>query len=198
MLRRYRRGGLIRHLTRERYLSRGAERSRPMREFALLLELEALGLPAPRAFAARVERRGPFETGALVTHRLPGRTLAENLAGVSAETPGGAAGVPAEAPWADIGRCIARFHRAGVLHADLNAHNVMVAGAGTGDAPRVSLIDFDRGRRLRGPVPEARARANVERLARSIDKLAAAHGRAPERDGVRTLEAAWRDGLSAR
>ena len=186
MLRRYRRGGLIRHLTRERYLSRGAERSRPMREFALLLELEALGLPAPRAFAARVERRGPFETGALVTHRLPGRTLAESLAD----------GVSAEVPWADIGRCIARFHRAGALHADLNAHNVMVAEAG--DAPAVSLIDFDRGRRLDGPVPEARARANVERLARSIDKLAAARGRVPDRAGMRALEAAWRDNLSAR
>ena len=188
VLRRYRRGGLVRHLTRDRYLSRGAMRSRPMREFALLLELEASGLPAPRAFAARRTRHGPFESGALVTHRLPGRTLAELLVDAS-----GNASAP-DVPWAAIGRCVARFHRAGVAHADLNAHNVLVAGAG--GTPAVSLIDFDRGRRREGALPEARARANVTRLTRSIDKVRA--GAASGRDGVEVLVGAWRDSLSAR
>ena len=194
VLRRYRRGGMVRHLTADRYVSLGAERSRPMREFALLLELETLGLPAPRAHAARRTRHGPFESGALVTHRLPGITLAERLAWAG----GAGDDAPAPVPWEAIGRCVARFHVAGVLHADLNAHNVMVAGEGAGDASAVSLIDFDRGRRLDGPVPEARARANVDRLARSIDKLAAGAGREPERAGVEALRTAWHERLSGR
>ena len=194
VLRRYRRGGLARHLSRDRYLSRGAMRSRPMREFALLLELEALGLPAPRPFAARRTRHGPFESGALVTHRLPGRTLAERLAPPDV-APGAAPDVD-DVPWATVGRCVAGFHRAGVLHADLNAHNVLVADAG--DAPAASLIDFDRGRRLSGPVPAARARRHLDRLARSIDKVRAAAGVPADGDGIEALETAWRNHMEAR
>ena len=194
VLRRYRRGGLARRLTADRYVSRGAARSRPMRELALLLELEALGLPAPRAFAARRTRHGPFESGALVTYRLPGTTLAERLVAA------GRIGSRAAVPWTAIGRCVARFHRAGVLHADLNAHNVMLAppDESVAPVPDVFLIDFDRGRRLRGPVPRARARAQLRRLGRSLDKVAALAGRESDPDGLDALRDAWERVLSVR
>ena len=55
-----------------------------------------------------------------------------------------------------VGSVIGRFHRAGVWHADLNAHNVLVAPDG------VYLIDFDRGR-LRVPAV-AWQQANLQRL----------------------------------
>ena len=193
VLRRYRRGGLARHLTADRYLSLGPSRSRPVREFELLLALEGLGLPVPRAHAARVTRRGPFESGALVTHRLPGETLAERLATAKAER------AERAVPWEAIGRCLARFHAAGAVHADLNAHNLMVAGdPDAPDGASVALIDFDRGRLLPGPVPRRRALASVDRLERSVAKLAAAGGRSPERAGVRALRAAWAETLSDR
>ena len=45
-----------------------------------------------------------------------------------------------DAPWEATGRLVARFHRAGLDHADLNAHNILFDGAGQG-----WMIDFDRG-----------------------------------------------------
>jgi 3-deoxy-D-manno-octulosonic acid kinase len=63
---------------------------------------------------------------------------------------------------------VARFHRAGVWHADLNAHNVLVTADG------LYLIDFDRGR-MRIPSP-AWQQANLQRLRRSLLKLGAAAG----------------------
>ncbi len=179
VLRPYRRGGAVRHLSPDRYVSLGLERSRAMREFALLLELERLELPAPRAYAARRTSHGVLESGALVTYRLPGRTLAERIAAGE------------HVPWADIGRCIARFHRAGVVHADLNAHNVLVAD----EAPGVFLIDFDRGRILGGGAGRA-AEANVTRLRRSLVKVSMGTAHAPDVDGADALAAAWREKLS--
>src|SRR6185312_24099 len=61
---------------------------------------------------------------------------------------------------------VGRFHRAGIWHADLNAHNVLVSPAG------LHLIDFDRGRQ-RAPAAGWRL-ANLRRLRRSLLKLGAA------------------------
>ena len=65
----------------------------------------------------------------------------------------------------EVGALVARFHRAGVWHADLNAHNVLVTSGA------LYLIDFDRGR-LRKPAPRW-CRANLRRLRRSLLKLGA-------------------------
>ncbi|NIQ10950.1 3-deoxy-D-manno-octulosonic acid kinase, partial [candidate division KSB1 bacterium] len=45
--------------------------------------------------------------------------------------------------WLQVGACISRFHRRGVHHADLNAHNILVTGSAA-----VYLLDFDRGKIL--------------------------------------------------
>jgi 3-deoxy-D-manno-octulosonic acid kinase len=79
-----------------------------------------------------------------------------------------------EAPdWAAIGRTIARFHRAGACHADLNVDNVLMDADGSH-----WLIDFDRGR-LR---QSARAwqLANLARLLRSLRKQLGARAHAAE------------------
>ncbi|MEE7561082.1 3-deoxy-D-manno-octulosonic acid kinase, partial [Xanthomonas sp. Kuri4-2] len=68
------------------------------------------------------------------------------------------------APWEETGRLIARFHRAGLDHADLNAHNILFDGNHQG-----WLIDFDRGV-LRIPATRWRER-NLARLQRSLVKL---------------------------
>jgi RIO-like serine/threonine protein kinase len=53
-----------------------------------------------------------------------------------------------------------------VDHADLNAHNVLIDGAGT-----IGIIDFDRGAVRR----DGRwKRGNLERLRRSLHKIAVA------------------------
>lgn len=156
VLRGYRRGGLVGRVIDDRYFFTGSRRTRPAREIRLLETLERLDLPAPRPVAARYRRRGPAYRADILTQRLPDtRTLSQCLE----ESP------LTEATWRAIGRCIRRFHDAGVCHADLNAHNILLDGSG-----RIFLIDFDRGR-IRSP---GRWRgANLIRLARSLDKLAA-------------------------
>jgi 3-deoxy-D-manno-octulosonic acid kinase len=61
-----------------------------------------------------------------------------------------------------VGRCLRRFHDAGVQHADLNSDNIMLDGDGG-----TWVLDFDRGR-LREP-GSWRERV-LDRLARSLAK----------------------------
>jgi 3-deoxy-D-manno-octulosonic acid kinase len=74
-------------------------------------------------------------------------------------------GVSAEV-WGRVGECIARFHRAGVWHADLNAHNVQIDSA-----DQIYLLDFDRGR-IRAAA-RSWQQSNLARLHRSLTKISA-------------------------
>ncbi|KZC16148.1 3-deoxy-D-manno-octulosonic acid kinase [Rhodanobacter sp. FW510-R12] len=157
VLRHYRRGGLVASLMGDRYLWTGADRTRPFVEFRLLAEIARLELPGPAVVAAWYCRHGMFYSADLITRRIAdAQTLAERLAA------GRLDGELAE----EVGALVARFHRAGVWHADLNAHNVLVA------PDELYLIDFDRGR-LRIPAV-AWQQANLQRLRRSLLKLGAA------------------------
>lgn len=159
VLRHYRRGGVPGKVVRDRYLWIGLRLSRPWWEWRLLDSLYKEGLPVPQPVAARVVRGGLFYRGDLITRRIPGaRSVAERLG----------AGEAARLPWSAIGRCIRRFHQAGVCHADLNAHNLLLDASDT-----VYLIDFDRGTRREGG---AWASANLARLRRSLDKFSGEGG----------------------
>jgi 3-deoxy-D-manno-octulosonic acid kinase len=176
VLRHYRRGGLVARLTADRYLWRGAAATRSFRELELLAALERLGLPAARPVAALYCRSGLTYGADLLTVAIPG---SRSLASLLDQHPGAAA-------WHAIGACIRRFHDAGVCHADLNAHNVLLDDAGG-----VHLVDFDRGS-IRAPGPWRAA--NVARLERSLARLAA--GGAP-RLGAPERRALW-DGYEGR
>jgi 3-deoxy-D-manno-octulosonic acid kinase len=154
VLRHYRRGGLIAHLSTDRYLWRGEWLTRPFVEWQLMYHLARAGLPVPAPIGARYRRSGVTYTGDLITQRLiDGEPLSARLA---------QAVVPI-LHWIAIGRCIRRFHDCGVCHADLNAHNVLL---GADDA--VYLIDFDRGRLRK---PGLWCDANLVRLRRSLEKV---------------------------
>ena len=164
LLRHYRRGGMARHLSDDRYLRVGLRRSRPWRELALLTRLHAGGMPVPAPVAARVSPGGPLSPwyrGDLITVYLEGtHTLAAALRDGALDAD----------DWPRIGAVIGSFHRIGVDHADLNAHNILLDAAGA-----AYLIDFDRARlRFAGPW----RRRNLARLKRSLDKLREA-GSAP-------------------
>jgi len=157
VLRHYRRGGMVAALMGDRYLWRGAARTRGFAELRLLDAIARRGLPGPAPVAARYRRDGLFYRADLITGRIPAaRTLAECVADEAFDT------ALAEA----VGALVARFHREGVWHADLNAHNVLVTPSG------LYLIDFDRGR-LR-QMADGWRRANLRRLRRSLAKLGAA------------------------
>jgi len=154
VLRHYRRGGLPGRFIRDLYLWTGLEATRAWREWRLLHSLYKEELPVPQPVAAQVLRGGLFYRADLVTRRIPGASsVAERIA-----ADGGS-----RIPWSEVGRTVRRFHDAGVWHADLNAHNLLLDGQ-----LRVYLIDFDRGMR-RGP--GAWKAANLARLRRSLNKV---------------------------
>ncbi|MEO0574448.1 MAG: 3-deoxy-D-manno-octulosonic acid kinase [Pseudomonadota bacterium] len=153
-LRHYYRGGMVARLLSDRYLARGAARSRGFLEWRLLQRLVALGLPVPQPIAARYVRHGLWYRADLLTRRIADvATLAESLAQAPLK----------EAAWQSLGATLRRFHDAGVFHADLNAHNLLINGAGDW-----FVLDFDRGE-MRAPGDWQRS--NLERLQRSLRKL---------------------------
>lgn len=153
--RQYLRGGLPRHLSRDRYLWTGAERTRGFRELRVLAMLRQSGLPVPVPIAARYWRRGVSYRASLLMRLIPRtRTLTEALA--DGGDPDDLLRRTAEA--------IARLHHRRVWHADLNASNVLVDAQG-----QVWLIDFDRARTDVGD-PQ-RLAGNLDRLLRSLRKL---------------------------
>ncbi|MGK2926276.1 MAG: 3-deoxy-D-manno-octulosonic acid kinase [Lysobacterales bacterium] len=155
VLRQYLRGGWPARFSRDRYLFTGYRRSRPLAEFRMLADLTAMGLPVPPPLAALCARQGPFYRGWLLMERIMPATPLADLLGECADD---------DPLWRRCGAMIRRFHAAGVVHADLNARNILV-----GEGERVHLVDFDRGRVVEGD--DAAFRANLARLRRSLEKL---------------------------
>ena len=162
VLRHYRRGGLIARISQDRYVWLGEDRVRAFAEWRLLFYLAQRGLGVPKPVAAFYRRAGLTYRCDLITQRIAN---AEALSAVLASS---ALGEPV---WRAIGAAIARLHRHGVDHADLNAHNILLERNAT-----VSVIDFDRGQ-LRAP--GAWTQRNLSRLQRSLTKISA--GLPPDR-----------------
>jgi 3-deoxy-D-manno-octulosonic acid kinase len=170
VLRHYRRGGLIARLSRDRYFWLGEARTRSFAEWRLLAELRRRGLPVPAPIAARYVRGLLTYRADLITEHLPDcRTLADAITGAELS----------RESWASIGRTLAAFHREGVHHADLNAHNILIEQA---VAPRVYLLDLDRGR----IEPRGSWEQDVlARLRRSLEKIRT------QRTDVRFAQEQW-------
>lgn len=155
VLRHYRRGGLPGRFIRDLYIWTGLEATRAWREWRLLHSLYKEGLPVPQPVAAQVVRAGLLYRADLITRRIPGTSSIAALM---------AAGGESRVPWGEAGHAVRRLHDAGIYHADLNAHNLLVDAAA-----KVHIIDLDRGAR-RGA--GAWRQANLARLQRSLHKLA--------------------------
>ena len=154
VLRQYRRGGLIAKLIQKRYVWIGLSRSRAWLEWHLLYAMFRQSLPVPQPVAARVIRHGICYEAELITREIAGaETLADVLDGQAL----------AASDWRAIGAVIARFHRNGIRHADLNAHNLLRDRLG-----RWYLIDFDRARFCRHG---SWKKSNLRRLRRSLEKI---------------------------
>jgi 3-deoxy-D-manno-octulosonic acid kinase len=157
VLRHYRRGGMVARISRDRYAWLGEARTRAFREFKLLQSMVEQGLPVPAPVAAAYWRSGLLYRAAILVERLPGvKPLALLLD---------------QPVWQAAASSIARMHKAGVWHADLNAFNILLDGQG-----QAWIIDFDRGHRG-GTSPAAREK-NMRRLRRSLVKVAGQPGAA--------------------
>jgi len=184
VLRHYKRGGWVARWNPDRYLWWSEETTRPFRELRMTAAMHAAGLPVPAPVAARYQRVGLHYRADLVTVRIPGmRTLSAALADWPLSV------------WTAVGQVLRRLHTAGAWHADLNAHNIVVA-LPEDAAPQVHVIDWDRGRLQGAPLAGGAARGNLLRLQRSLQKLALEAGwRSADAAAAWTaLEAAYADG----
>ncbi len=129
VLRHYQRGGLVARWLHDQYLYTGLTRTRAYREFYLLQQLHAQGLPVPAPVAYHVHRRGWLYQCDLITEHLP--TATTLLDAILGQQP-----IDGHA----LGEQLRAFADAGVYHPDLNARNILIA-----DATTFFLLDFDRG-----------------------------------------------------
>ena len=155
VLRQYLRGGWAARVSRDRYHFSGFDRSRPVQEFRILEELLAIGLPVPEPLAAMCLRDGSLYTAWLLMRRIMNVTPLADLIEGRSDDP---------VLWRTTGAEICRFHQAGVIHADLNARNILV-----GEGDHIHLIDFDRARLRKGD--SSAFRSNLKRLHRSLQKV---------------------------
>jgi tRNA A-37 threonylcarbamoyl transferase component Bud32 len=88
-----------------------------------------------------------------------------------------------------VGAAIRRLHDCGGRHPDLNLTNILVQSID--GAPRITLIDFDRGRPA--AQPRRAAAADLARLRRSARKLDP-RGVHMTAEDIEAIEAGYRDG----
>lgn len=164
-VRHYRRGGAVARLLGDRYVRVGTPR--PFQELEASEAVRARRIPTPRVVAAAVYDAGPFYRGDLVTAFLPDTVeLADVL--FDPERRGVSGTMDRRDALKEAGNLIRKMARAGVLHRDLNARNILLEWSG--HAPNAYVVDLDRSRVGPGPDPDA-AQAMHDRLVRSIRKL---------------------------
>ena len=159
-----RRGGFARLITRDVYF--GASK-RPLRELAVANEARLRGIPIAEPLGVMIEAVAPgFYRSVFITRALSGMTLWEFLRADDDAV--------VRRHIVELARhAIDAMHNGGVLHADLNLHNLFVSKAG--ERLIVVILDLDKGQLYSSPVPPGRRRANFARLARSARKLDPAH-----------------------
>lgn len=179
LIRPYRRGGWAARLSSHWYWG---WRARSLEELRILLVLEARGVPAVRglAAAARWCAGGSYRAW-LATRYWPGATTLWEWWQHAPRSPA------REAVLQAVGHALVRLHRAGVVHPDLNATNILVRAEDPADPVR--LVDFDRAHLCAHPSDPS---PTLARLARSLRKLDPA-GRVVQPADWQVLEqAVWR------
>jgi 3-deoxy-D-manno-octulosonic acid kinase len=180
LIRAYRHGGLLRHLTQDWFFTWPP---RPFRELSITEELRRRGVPTVEVYGACVSPVvGPVYRGWLITKKL--RDAQDLWAAVQSPFVQKEGGLTATLKAVAV--TVRALHREGVYHADLNLKNILVRPEGGAVAAHV--IDFDRAKLFLGHLPEGFANQNLHRLLRSIRKLD------PERKYFAT--SAWNEFLS--
>ena len=140
------------------FLHVAESKSRAMSEFTVLAKLYRRGLPVPRPCAARMVRSNLVYRADIIL------SLVKNSLDLVAVLKDRAL---TKDEWKMVGKTIRRFHDAGLYHADLNSHNILLDSDG-----KVWLIDFDK---CHFREPNTWTRENMDRLLRSFRKEKGLH-----------------------
>jgi tRNA A-37 threonylcarbamoyl transferase component Bud32 len=163
--RRSRRGGLVRLLFDDIYF--GA-RPRPVRELTIAAEAYRRGIPVAEPLGAMIEWIAPvMYRGTFLTRALTGMTLWDFVRTDDDET-------VRRHVLEHARHTIDTMHRGGLVHGDLNLHNLFVTT--TGESFATVIIDLDKSRLYETSVATKHRRLNLARLRRSVRKLDP-HGR---------------------
>jgi hypothetical protein len=158
--RRGRRGGMIASMLSDVYVG---ITPRPLTELYVTVEAMRRGIPVAQPMGAMVEWIGPaLYRGFFLTRAVRGMTLWEFVK--TDDDPVVRHHVLEEARAA-----IGTMHTKGLLHADLNLHNLLVTRVR--DSFTVIIIDLDKARLFDAPLSASMRRANAARLMRSARKL---------------------------
>jgi lipopolysaccharide kinase (Kdo/WaaP) family protein len=155
-----RRGGLVRFFSRDLYLGL---HPRPVTELALTVEAQQRGIAVAEPLGAMIEWIAPFVyRGFFLTRAIAGMTLWDFLR-------------TDDDPYVrnhvvEMTReALDAMHQRGLLHADLNLHNLLIAKLHESFTP--VILDLDKARLFATAVPVRMRRQNFARLRRSARKL---------------------------
>lgn len=153
VLRHYYRGGLFGKLVRDSYLFTQFEKTRAYKEFFLLQQMLAWGLPVPRPVAIKAESQLCCYRADIMLEKLENtQDLSKILQSQYLSTE----------QCEQIGQLIRNLHNHQVHHSDLNIHNILLDDSGN-----FWLIDFDKCSIEQG---ESWKKSNLDRLLRSFKK----------------------------
>jgi 3-deoxy-D-manno-octulosonic acid kinase len=164
VVRHYRRGGAVASMLGDRYLRGGTPR--PFRELWVSATSRARGVSTPAVAAAVVHPSGIFYRGDLATDFVAGAmTLADVTFGESRMDE-----EARHSAWHAAGLLVRSAAEAGLVHADLNLRNVLIAWRS--GRPVTYLLDLDRCRIAARVSPRElrRMKARLRRSARRFEE----------------------------
>ena len=157
-LKRYCRGGLAKHITKDKYIYLGKDYVRSFAELKILRYLRKRKLPVPTPVAASFSRAGIFyRASILISSCRPALPLSEVLMEQRLDA----------STWMILGDILRKLHKERIYHTDLNAYNVLYDVA----ANQFWLIDFDCAYQAKSDFNQYICKKNINHLHRSLKKL---------------------------
>ncbi len=166
VIRHYHHGGALRGMTRDIFFTWPP---RPFQELRSSEESRRRGILTPKVLAAGVELLVfPFYRGNIITEEVEGGQDALSL--FLALKDSDELKPRREKALQVIARAIAKLHKEGVYHRDLNLKNILIK-INSSDTWEVYILDLDKTKPREGEVRKGMRLRNLRRLERSVDKF---------------------------
>jgi len=161
IVRRYYRGGFVRHFTYDLYWEHPF---RPLVELCCTETARQRQVPTVEVLAAGIERVAlGFYRGIMISRE------AERFMNLWEWLRSSSSSEKRQTALATVARAVKQLHTSGIYHADLNLTNLLVHI--NNFSSQALIIDFDRARVFPGSLPARLRQKNLQRLQRSLKKL---------------------------